>query len=283
MIALGGTSGGEVERGAAHRGASRCDPGRRGALNARGSAPRDEARRHRCPLQPARRRRRARQARRRHERGARSGAVQRLRAGHLRLPAEPDLGLDRERLPARARLPAGRHRRPHRPLEHPSLPRPPREGGGACQAVRPRARAADARPRRLQADQRRLRPPPGRRGPAPGRAIARRRVARIRRAVPVGRRGVRDRVAGNRHHGRTRRRRACTGADRGTGRGASRSARARSTVTASVGVATTRGGSEEVDALIAAADAALYRAKAAGKNRVEAAVEVSTPSRRFSR
>ena len=53
-------------------------------------------------------------------------------------------------------------------------------------------------------------------------------------------------------------------------------------VTASVGVATTRGGSEEIDALLAAADAALYRAKAAGKNRVEAASPVAAPSRRFS-
>ncbi len=48
------------------------------------------------------------------------------------------------------------------------------------------------------------------------------------------------------------------------------------TVTASVGVATARGGIEGVEALIAAADAALYRAKAAGKNRVAAAEGVTT-------
>jgi diguanylate cyclase (GGDEF)-like protein len=42
-------------------------------------------------------------------------------------------------------------------------------------------------------------------------------------------------------------------------------------VTASVGVASIRGSVEGAEALIAAADAALYEAKRAGKNRVESA------------
>jgi diguanylate cyclase (GGDEF)-like protein len=50
------------------------------------------------------------------------------------------------------------------------------------------------------------------------------------------------------------------------------------TVTASIGAATTRGGAEEVDALVAAADAALYRAKAAGKDRIASADESGAPS-----
>ena len=143
-----------------------------------------------------------------------------------------------------------------------------RQGGGAGGALPPRPLAADARHRRLQAGQRHLRPPPGRRGAARGRPDPRRRVARHRRAGPLRRRGVRRRAPGD------GRRRARTSSASGSGRGSRPSrfpcvdGKGEIRVTASFGAATMPAAGLNVTDLIAAADAALYEAKRAGKNRV---------------
>ena len=152
------------------------------------------------------------------------------------------------------------------------------QGGGASAAIRPRAVADHARHRRLQACQRHLRPPAGRRGPARGRRASSTRSpgastsrpgtgARSSRS-PCRRPGWRGGRAGG----------ADSSPDRGASGPAARRRRDRSSHREPGGGVDARS-ADSARTLIAAADAALYEAKRAGKNRVSGAPEARAAGR----
>ena len=194
--------------------------------------------------------------------------LHRRRARAVLLPDQPGVGVGRERRPARDRPAPGRHGRADRPVQPPPLPGGHDPGGRARAPLRPGDGPDHARHRQLQARQRHLRPPPGRHGAARGRPRPAPVLARDRRAGPLRRRGDGGRAAADRPRGRVPVRRARPAADRGARPAAARRRRdAEGDRLLRRRVARASASGDGKDALVAAADAALYRAKRSGKNR----------------
>ena len=131
-------------------------------------------------------------------------------------PTSPARRRSRSRTPTSTADPApGDHRRAHRALERPPLPRAARPGDRARAALQQPHRPGHGRHRQLQAGQRHLRAPAGRPRAEGGRAGPGGAVARHRLPCALRRRGDVGDPAPDRHRRRGDARRAYARGDRG--------------------------------------------------------------------
>ena len=141
--------------------------------------------------------------------------------------------------------------------------------------TRPAGDAADVRSRSFQIDQRPLWSRRRRQCAARVRAGGAQKHARERHHRQAGRRGIRGYRAGADGGGQASLPSACAPASRPP---APRSARHAIGATVSIGAATSYEPVTDIDALIARADAALYRAKHDGRNRIRTADDEPAPT-----
>ena len=198
--------------------------------------------------------------------GAFGPRVHRRGARPLPLSRDPGGRLHGERRPARDGRARVRDRRADRPVQPAALRRGARHRGRARQAIRTADGARAARHRRLQAGQRHLRPPAGRRRPARGGPCPAGVLREIDEPARYGGEELAVVLPGTDLHG------AYLLAERVRQGVESLKlplmvAEGDIQVTASLGVAALPESADDQDGLVAAADAAMYDAKRAGKNR----------------
>ena len=194
------------------------------------------------------------------------------RAAGARAHADPQAALHRSSARQCAELDRdGDHRRADRTAQPPLHGKPSGDAGRAGLEPRQAAGADDARHRLLQGDQRQLRPRRRRRRAARVRGAHPQVDPRHRSRLPLRRRGVRDRDAGNRPRmSPAWSRSACAARSPANSFAVSKGAK-RIEVTISIGLSTLDRKGEPVADVLKRADTALYRAKNDGRNRVVSA------------